>query len=125
MEYVYIEADEDFYDLEDMFEGKYIRAQNCWRIKKKYEKNVLEYLVVENEQDVNTRPKPKKIYRANSVNASPFGSPKTSPKTSPVVSDDEDEQDNESKNNQKLVYEQNMKKCRQKLLEKLHKLPKQ
>ncbi len=69
-EYVYINADEDCLDLEDMFEGIFIKSQNSWRIKKMYHESVLEYLNV--PEDTNdTKPEVKKsrrYHRSNSFN---------------------------------------------------------
>lgn len=42
--YCYIKADEDHHDLEDIFGGKYIKAQEIWRFPKNKEQQVYNFL---------------------------------------------------------------------------------
>ena len=42
--YCYIKADEDHYDLQDLFGGKYIKAQEIWRFPKNLEQQVYNFL---------------------------------------------------------------------------------
>ncbi len=43
-QYVYIKADPDHYDLEDIFKGKYIKNRKEWRFDKTHEKEVTKFL---------------------------------------------------------------------------------
>lgn len=42
--YCYIKADEDHHDLQDLFGGKYLKAQEIWRFDKKLEQTVYNFL---------------------------------------------------------------------------------
>lgn len=42
--YFYVKADPDHYDLEDIFQGKYIKNRKEWRFEKKQEEEVTKFL---------------------------------------------------------------------------------
>ena len=42
--YCYIKSDEDHYDLQDLFGGKYIKSQEIWRFPKSLEQQVYNFL---------------------------------------------------------------------------------
>jgi hypothetical protein len=58
--YCYIKADEDHYDLQDLFGGKYIKSQEIWRFPKNLEQQVHNFLDCssteseESDNDINT-----------------------------------------------------------------------
>lgn len=60
--YCYIKADEDHYDLQDLFGGKYIKSQEIWRFPKSLEQQVYNFLDCssteseESDDDINTDP---------------------------------------------------------------------
>ena len=90
--FIYIKAPEDFYDLEDLFNGKYFKSYKRWRFTKEQEQEVLSYLEVDEKlvSELNDRAaspqssspagplveppkvetKSKRLHRSNSFNAS-------------------------------------------------------
>lgn len=92
-QYFYIKADPDHHDLEDIFNGKYIKNRQEWQFNKSQEKEVTEYLYCESaesesiesdEEDLDNlqisenvkelismkRRQRDRLHRANSFNAS-------------------------------------------------------
>lgn len=84
--YFYVKADPDHHDLEDIFEGKYIKNRKEWRFEKKQEDEVTRFLHCsssesEEEEDLEglqisdslkevLAMKRDRLHRANSFNAS-------------------------------------------------------
>jgi len=66
--YCYIKADEDHYDLQDLFGGKYIKSQEIWRFPKNLEQQVYNFLdcsSTETESDDDTKLKTHPLDRTD------------------------------------------------------------
>jgi len=75
--YVYIKGDKDHVDLEDLFQGKYIKNRGIWQFDKEREAEVLRFLDVSSSSSSDeelvqmpSRNRQDRLHRANSFNAS-------------------------------------------------------
>lgn len=81
-EFFYLKSDEDHYDLEDLFQGKYDKNRKEWKFPESVKESLMQFLNCsssesessDEEKSVAGSPKPKRardrLHRANSFNAS-------------------------------------------------------